>query len=175
MTAPTSSTTAAPHRPIEQTVAVASAPRTRNVFDRLRWLFRIANRLEALQLRLLGTSGMALLTRRSILLLETTGRRTGQQRRTPVAYWEEPGGDLIIGGGAAGMTRVDWVANLRAHPDAAVWARRRRIPVSARELTGDEYERVRERAFERWPNAPKYETRSGRRIPYFRLTPRPAP
>lgn len=152
---------------------MAPAPRTPSLFDRLRGLFRIANRLEAVQLRLLGTSGMALLTRRSILLLETTGRRTGRQRRTPVAYWQEPDGDLIIGGGAAGMTRVDWVANLRAHPDTAVWIRRRRISVSARELTGDEYEHVRERAFERWPNAPKYETRSGRRIPYFRLTPRP--
>lgn len=68
------------------------------------------------------------------------------------------------------MSRVDWVANLRAQPRAWVWIRRRRIPVAAHELTGDEYERAREEALEHWPDAPKYETRSGRTIPYFRLT-----
>ncbi len=70
------------------------------------------------------------------------------------------------------MTRVDWVANLRALPRAHVWIGRRRIPVLARELVGEEYERVRREAFERWSDAPTYERRSGRPIPYFRLTPR---
>lgn len=116
---------------------------------------------------------MALLTRRSILVLETTGRRTRRRRRTPVAYWERADGALITGAGAAGMTRVDWVANLRAQPRAWVWIGRHRVPVIAHELTGEEYERVRDEAFERWPNAPKYETRSGRTTPYFRLTPLP--
>lgn len=111
------------------------------------------------------------MTRRSILLLETTRRRTGRHRRTPVAYYERPDGDLVVGGGTAGMTRVDWVANLRANPQASVWLRRRRIPVIAREPTGDEYRRIRDEAFQRWPNAPKYERWSGRAIPYFRLSP----
>lgn len=159
--------------PVEQTVTVASTRRRHSLVDRLRWAFRIANRVESAQLRYLGTSGMALLTRRSILLLETTGRRSGRPRRTPVAYWETPEGDVIVGGGAAGMTRVDWVANLRARPRAWVWRRRRRIPVMVRELAGEEYARVREEGFDRWPNAPRYERRSGRRIPYFRLTPLP--
>lgn len=145
----------------------------RNPVDRLRWIFRIANRFESAQLRHLGTSGMAVLTRRPILVLEATGRRTGRPRRTPVAYREEPRGDLVIGGGAAGMTRVDWVANLRARPQAHVWIRRQRIPVVARELIGDEHERERAEALERYRGARKYEARSGRPIPYFRLTPRP--
>lgn len=147
--------------------------RKRNRFDLLRPILRLTNRLEAAQLRFAGTSGMRVLRRTPVLLLETTGRRTGRLRRAPVAYWEGADGDLYIGGGAAGMTRVDWVANLRADPRAHVWIRRRRIPVTARELQGEEYERVSAEAFERWPAAPGYERRSGRPIPFFRLRRRP--
>jgi len=69
------------------------------------------------------------------------------------------------------MTKVDWVANLRANRDVAVWVKRRRIPVRADEVTGAEEADVRAMAFRRWPYAPRYEEISGRRIPYFRLVP----
>jgi deazaflavin-dependent oxidoreductase (nitroreductase family) len=144
----------------------------RNTADRFRSVWRIMSRLEALEVRWSGTSGVALLRRTPVLVLETTGRRTGRQRRTPVAYWQDD--DVyFVGGGAAGMTRVDWVANLRAQDTAIVWVRRRRIAVKCEELAGGDEERARREAFARWPNAPSYERKSGRRIPYFRLTPIP--
>jgi deazaflavin-dependent oxidoreductase (nitroreductase family) len=136
--------------------------------DRYRRLWRFVNRVESVQVRWLGTSGIALVRRTPVLLLETTGRRSGRTRRAPVAYWERDG-RYLVGGGAAGMSRVDWVANLRSSPDAAVWVARRRIPVRALELHGDDYEQARAEAFTRWPDAPKYEQASGRRIPYFAL------
>jgi deazaflavin-dependent oxidoreductase (nitroreductase family) len=105
--------------------------------DRYRPLWRASNRLESAALRYLGTSWIALIGRRTVLVLETTGRRTGWRRRTPVAYWRGVGGALFIGGGAGGMSRVDWVANLRANSAAAVWIGRRRRPVIATELSGD--------------------------------------
>jgi len=138
--------------------------------DRLRWLWKWLSRWETLQLRVFGTTGMAVLRRTSVLLLETTGRRSGRRHRTPVAYWER-GGAFCIGGGAGGMTKVDWVANLRARGEAVVWVRRRRVPVVAREFEGEQCEQVRAEAFERWPGASKYERTSGRRIPYFELVP----
>lgn len=140
--------------------------------DRCRPLWRVSNRLESAALRYLGTSGIGLVGRRTVLVLETTGRRTGRMRRTPVAYWRGSHGALFIGGGAGGMSRVDWVANLRANTVAAVWIRRRRIPVTGTELSGDAYERARRHAFSRWPDAARYERISGRSIPYFRLDPR---
>ncbi len=118
-------------------------------------------------MRRLGTSGSKLL-RGSVLLIETTGRRTGKRRRTPVVYWEE-GRSFFVGAGAAGMTRVDWVANLRAEPRAVVWVGRKPVDVVAHELEGAAYEHARDFAFQRWPNAVKYVARSGRPIPYFRL------
>jgi deazaflavin-dependent oxidoreductase (nitroreductase family) len=112
---------------------------------------------------------MTLLRRTDVLVLETIGARTGKRRRTPVAYWLDGDDNYLIGGGAAGMTKVDWVANLRANPEGAVWVRRRRVAVTAEEFGGAEYERIKQEAFERWPGARKYEQVSGRSIPYFRL------
>ena len=136
-----------------------------------RLLWRMSNRVEAASLRYLGTSVVALLARTQVMVLETTGRRTGRTRRTPVAYWQGADGALFIGGGAGGLARVDWVANLRANPAGAVWLPRGRrgVRVVARELAGDDYQAARQEAFARWPRARGYERRSGRKIPFFRL------
>ena len=108
--------------------------------------------------------------RTPVLVLETRGRRSGRRHRVGLAYWQVDG-VYFVGGGAAGMSRVDWVANLRNEPSAVVWVKRRRLPVRGRELAGDEYDAARAEAFRRWPDAPKYEAKSGRTVPYFALEP----
>lgn len=108
------------------------------------------------------------------MVLETTGRRTGRTRCAPVGYWTDPDGAFLVGGGAAGMATVpDWVRNLRAQPAAAVWVRRSRTVVTAVELTGDERDQAQAAATRTWPGVPRYQRRSGRVIPYFRLVPQP--
>jgi deazaflavin-dependent oxidoreductase (nitroreductase family) len=53
------------------------------------------------------------------MVIETTGRRSGRRRFTPVGYWQDARRAFLVGGRAAGMTAVpDWVANLRATPTA---------------------------------------------------------
>ena len=142
--------------------------RPRNRRDRLRFWWRYGNKIEVWELRHFGTSGMSILGRNRMLVVETTGRKTGRRRRTPVAYWQD-GDAIFIGGGAAGMSRVDWLANIRAQPLCAVWLKRERLEVVATELQGAEYDKAREYAFARWPFTTKYEAMSGRRVPYFRL------
>jgi deazaflavin-dependent oxidoreductase (nitroreductase family) len=117
---------------------------------------------------------MSLVNRGKVLALETVGRRSRRMRYTPVGYWQDDHGAYVIGGGAAGMATVpDWVKNLRATPNAAVWIRRCRMPVIARELTGDDRTRAQEHATTIWPGVPGYERKSGRVIPYFRLVRQP--
>jgi hypothetical protein len=67
------------------------------------------------------------------------------------------------------MSRVDWVANLRTQPAAAVWIDRHRRPVIATELTGDAADQARRHAVSRWPEVARYERSSGRPVPFFRL------
>jgi deazaflavin-dependent oxidoreductase (nitroreductase family) len=140
--------------------------------DRTRPLWRIGNRIETFELRHLGHSVMSLLNRGDVLALETRGRRSGKVRYAPVGYWQDANGAFLVGGGAAGMVTVpDWVKNLRHNPRAAVWIRRSRIPVIAHELTGEDRARAQDHATDIWPGVPNYERKSGRTIPYFKLTP----
>lgn len=57
--------------------------RRRNWVDRSRLLWRVANRIEAFQLRSFGISPMSLLKRRDVLVIEARGRKTGRQRSPP--------------------------------------------------------------------------------------------
>jgi len=148
------------------------ASNERRWIDRTRPLWRIGNRIEAFELRHLGRSVMSMINRGEVIALETIGRRSGRLRYAPVACWRDDHGAFIVGGGAAGMATVpDWVKNLRSTPAAAVWVRRSRIPVTAHELSGDDRARARDQAIRIWRSVRRYERKSGRVIPYFRLEP----
>ena len=138
----------------------------------MRWFVRLASKWEGLQLRVLGTTFIATTRRRDVLLLETVGRKTGKRRRTPVTYIREADGSYTIGGGAGGMTKVDWVANLRQQTEARVYVKRKTIDVFVRELQGAERDQARADAGRRFPEIAKYEAVSERPIPYFRLVAR---
>ena len=152
-----------------------SRPSERNVYDRFRLLRRLARPVEAAQVRWFGSSLVSAAARTPVLVLHTTGRRSGVERATPLAYHRDDRGSFLIVGGASGQARIpDWVANLRAAPgaDAAVTVDRQRIVVGVEELTGDERRRVWADLVPVWPRIDVYERRAGRPVPVFRLTPR---
>jgi deazaflavin-dependent oxidoreductase (nitroreductase family) len=145
----------------------------RNAFDRFGFLRRIARPIEVVQIRWFGASVISAFMRTPVLVLHTTGRRSGAHRATPLAFHHEEDGVLVIVGGASGQVRVpDWVANLRAEPNAAVTIDRARNEVVAEELVGDERRRVWAVVREVWPRIEGYERRAGRPVPVFRLTAR---
>lgn len=67
--------------------------------------------------RLLYAIGLGPLIGRIILLLTTTGRRSGMKRVTPLQY-EMIGADYYLGS-ARGL-KSDWVRNIQAHPQVEV-------------------------------------------------------
>jgi deazaflavin-dependent oxidoreductase (nitroreductase family) len=77
-----------------------------------------------------------------VLLLTTTGRKTGQQRTTPLGYIPD-GDNLVIMAGAAGSPKHPaWWLNLQAHPEAHIQIGRRVLKVKAIEATSDEEQRI---------------------------------
>lgn len=135
-------------------------------------LRRVVGALEAAQVRRFGRSAISLVARTPVLLLHTTGRRTGIERVTTVAYHRGVDGSLLIVGGAGGQTRLpDWVANLRAEPSAVVTVDRSRVAVTATELVGQERHQVWRRLAVVWPRIERYQRRAGRPVPVIRLTP----
>jgi|GEM_PF-1843549 len=150
---------------------VGAAPR-RNAFDRLRGLRQVLRPIEAVQVRWFGRSALAVVFRTPVLVLHTTGRRSGRERATPLAFHRDDDGSLLVVGGAGGQARVpDWVANLRADPRAGVTVDRRRVAVTAIELEGEERSAVWPLLEQEWPQIASYQRRAGRLVPVFRLAP----
>jgi deazaflavin-dependent oxidoreductase (nitroreductase family) len=144
----------------------------RNLADRLRPLRKVVGPIEAAEIRRFGRSGLSLVFRTPVLVLETTGRRSGRRRRTPLAFHRD-GDDLLVVGGAGGQTATaDWVHNLRADPDATAIVDRERRPVRALELAGTERESAWATLVAVWPRVAAYERRAGRPVPVIRLSPR---
>src|SRR3978361_387543 len=74
----------------------------------------------------------------SLLLLTTTGAKSGQPRLAPLAYVTVDGKMLIVGSKAGADTNPDWVHNLRADPRAHVEVGTEAYDVVARELPREE-------------------------------------
>jgi deazaflavin-dependent oxidoreductase (nitroreductase family) len=83
--------------------------------------------------RLLGKVGKA-----PVLLLTTTGRRSGEKRTTPVVYLAAGEAVALIDTNAGNERLPAWALNLGADPDAEVELGRQRRPVRARRAEGAE-------------------------------------
>jgi F420H(2)-dependent quinone reductase len=117
--------------------------------------------------RVMGKIGRA-----PVLLLTTTGRRSGQERTAPVLYLPD-GERLVVIGSNAGNTRPPaWALNLRANPDADVEVRGDRRRVHARVAEGEERADLWRRMNEQYGGFDDYESRTSRDIALFVLEPR---
>lgn len=104
-----------------------------------------------------------------VLVLVTTGRRSGAERHTPLLYLPD-GDDLVIvasNGGTA--SHPAWWFNLGAEPRAEVILDNRRLPVTASEATGDDKSALWERLVGMYPGYADYQRRTDREIPVVRL------
>jgi deazaflavin-dependent oxidoreductase (nitroreductase family) len=105
------------------------------------------------------------------LMLTAKGRRTGAPRTTPLLCVPHEGSFLVAGSNWGDAKLPVWVLNLRANPDARISHRGRDMAVRAREVAGEERERLWRVMNETWPNYDKYAERTDRTIPVFVLTP----
>jgi deazaflavin-dependent oxidoreductase (nitroreductase family) len=107
-----------------------------------------------------------------VLLLTTTGRKSGQARTAPVVYLYD-GTNMVVIGSNAGHSRTPaWSLNLKANPDAEVEVGRERRPVRARVAQGDERAELWRRHNEQYSGFDEYEARTDRDIAVFVLEPR---
>lgn len=106
-----------------------------------------------------------------VLILTTTGARTGALRKSPLMRVEHEGRWLLVGSMGGQPTDPQWCWNLRAHPDAVVQDGPTPVPVRTRELAGKEREEWWARAVAAYPDYADYQRRTERLIPVFLATP----
>ncbi len=110
--------------------------------------------------RLTGASLMAGLP---VIMLTTTGAKSGQQRTMPLVGI--PLGDdmAVVGSNYGQKSTPGWVYNLRSNPDATVGFRSKEVAVSARPATDEETEQAFEAGSAFYGGYEKYRARTDHR------------
>jgi len=98
-------------------------------------------------------------------LLETIGRKTGQPRVIPIAYFFHEGIYLIVASNWGKDKDADWYLNLLKNPHAKLTVNGKTIPVEAHAAQGDEYTRLWKFAAEKHPPYLNYQKMTSRHIP----------
>jgi deazaflavin-dependent oxidoreductase (nitroreductase family) len=133
---------------------------------------RAAGKLNVPIYRLSGGRLMNRVTEAPVLMLTTTGRKSGQKRTAPVCYLADGDRLVVIGSNAGNMRTPAWALNLRAHPDARVEIRGKRRDVRARVAEGAERDDLWQRMNDQYGGFEDYRARTPREFAVFVLEPR---
>ncbi len=106
----------------------------------------------------------------NLLLLTTTGAKSGQPRLSPLAYLTIDGKMLIIGSFAGAPKDPAWVHNLRADPRAHIEVGTDAYDVTVRELPSQERDELYAKVAAVAPGFGEYQAKTTRVIPLFELT-----
>jgi deazaflavin-dependent oxidoreductase (nitroreductase family) len=117
--------------------------------------------------RLFGKVGRA-----PVLLLTTTGRRSGEPRTAPVLYHRDGERIVVIGSNAGNQRAPAWALNLEANPDCEVELGARRSSARARIAQREERERLWNAMSDQFGGFEHYRERTDRDIRVFVLDPR---
>lgn len=104
-----------------------------------------------------------------VLLLTTTGRKTGKERIWPLYHLVDGDSFVVIASNAGEGRHPAWFLNLQADPQVSVQVGNEKYEVTAREAQGEERERLWKRAVAESPGYETYRTRTTRRIPVVLL------
>lgn len=131
---------------------------------------RLAGRLQARLYRATGGRIGGRFAHGPVLVITTTGRKTGKQRSTTILY-QAVGEDLVVVGSNTGSERDPaWALNLLAHPEADVQIGTERRHVKARLATGTERADLWATMNAMYHGYDEYRARTDREIPVFVLT-----
>ena len=106
-----------------------------------------------------------------ILLLTTTGRKSGLARTTPLIHARDGDDYLVVASMGGAPQHPNWYRNLVANSSAEIQVQDRHLPVSARTASEDEKPRLWRIVSDQWPNYDVYQSRTDRIIPLVVLSP----
>lgn len=107
-----------------------------------------------------------------VLLLTTTGRKSGQPRTAPVLYLADGERFVVINTNAGNAKTPAWSLNLRANPDGEVEVAGKRTQVRARQAEGEERDDLWRRHMQQYSGWDYYESKLDRQPSVFILEPR---
>ncbi len=107
---------------------------------------------------------------RPVLLLSTTGAKTGLRRLNPLMYLADGDRWLVFASKGGGPKNPDWYHNLVADPAVTIEVGTETIAARAEVITGEERDRLYAQQAERYPQFAAYQERTARVIPVIALS-----
>jgi deazaflavin-dependent oxidoreductase (nitroreductase family) len=101
----------------------------------------------------------------TILILNTVGRKSGQIRSIPIAYFFYEGKYLVVESNWGRDHHADWYFNLQNQPQASIEVKGKRISVNARFAEGEEYNRLWDYVTKKHSPYLKYQKMTTRKLP----------
>jgi deazaflavin-dependent oxidoreductase (nitroreductase family) len=101
----------------------------------------------------------------SVLILTTTGHRSGESRSTPLIYGTHGDDYLLVASKGGAPEHPAWYLNLSANPEVEVQVRGERFHAHARTATAEEKPELWSIMTEQWPAYDEYQTKTEREIP----------
>jgi deazaflavin-dependent oxidoreductase (nitroreductase family) len=136
-----------------------------------RFLIRAVSRVHSGVYRASGGRILGRVAGMPVLLLMTTGRRSGKPRTAALTYFRD-GADLVVIGSFGGSDLVPaWLLNLQRDPHASVLIGGTTSWVTARAATSEEHDRLWPLVTTTHPGYARYQERTARLIPIVMLTP----
>lgn len=135
------------------------------------WL-KAAGKLNVPVYRLSGGRLMNKVGTGPVLLLTSTGRRSGQKRTAPVLYLKDGDQLVVIGSNAGNVRAPAWSHNLKANPEAEVEIGRERRQVRGRVAEGEERAELWRKVNQMYEGFDDYDAKTSREISVFVLEPR---
>jgi deazaflavin-dependent oxidoreductase (nitroreductase family) len=101
----------------------------------------------------------------SVLILTTTGAKSGETRENPLAYTRTGDDYVVIASKGGAPTHPAWFHNLLANPEVKVEVLGKTIPVRARVAEGEEHQRLYDAQAAVMPGFADYQRKTTRKIP----------
>jgi F420H(2)-dependent quinone reductase len=127
--------------------------------------FRIFGSVHRHVYRLTGGKVGGRIGKLPVLLLTTTGRKSGRPRTQPLAYTRAGDGYAVIASKGGAPQHPLWYLNLRANPLAKVTVGRETQKVRVRDAQGEERERLWRALADLYPGYDRYAQKTSRLIP----------
>ncbi len=150
----------------KQPVATSSPTKKTNTAE------RIFTGTHAFFYRLSGGKLGGTFRKSPVLLLNTTGRKTGEPRTTPLLYLKDGDNLILVASNGGAPKHPAWWLNLQAKPEAEVEIGRKKLQVNAKQADAEEHNRLWPLLVDMYSDYAEYQKKTTREIPVVILHPR---
>ena len=112
-----------------------------------------------------GEEGHAWQRGSTVGILTTTGRKSGETRKTPLIYGQQNGKTMIVASKGGSDVPPAWYLNLKENPEVQFQIKGDRFKAKARDATPDEKPELWKIMTSQWPDYDEYQKNTDREIP----------